>query len=417
MFKKKLYNFFKKFGYEVRKTDKNQFIYNPKSYIDKERRPQGEHLLKNDGYSVFFGYHDKNPFSLDGTKILANRVKESGSSYECECSSEMEVGYFRKENNSFGSGFKKIGHTFTWSWQQGCMLQWNPVKPNSQVYFNTLVNNKHGAVLYDLDSSEIIQKLNLPVYSISPNGDVASSINFRRVAEFRPGYGYKNFSDQSTFEDAPATDGIYLIDLNTNETELVIRIHDLADYSEYGAPQYINHVRFSPDGKHFLFFHIVEGTGGKRIISFYLYNIPEKELTLLESSRTVSHFCWRNSKEILTSEIGKGFTYYFLYNVEEKTKISVPLADIGDIHPMVSPTNQNNVILDTKPDVNRYQHLFLFDLSTSSLEHIHQFKLPGEFKDAVRCDLHPRWDTSGKYVCIDTAEERYRTMTVLRLFE
>lgn len=415
--KKNIYAYFRRYGYELRKSKKNEFLYNPDISKYKLQNQFSEFVLKNEGYSLFFGYHDKTPFSLDGTKILVNRVKEYGTNFDCECTSEMEIGYFRKENNSFAQEFNKISHTFTWSWQQGCMLQWNPLKPNSQIFFNTLVKDKHGSVLYDIDRNEIIKEFDRPVYSISPKGDIATSINFRRVAEFRPGYGYRNFSEEQAFSPVSGTDGIHLIDLNTNKCQLVVSLKDFADFSEYEAPGYINHVRFSPDSKHFLFFHIIEGAGEKRIVSFYVYNIDDKKLTLLEASRRVSHFCWKNNHEIFASEIEGGYTYYFIYNIIDKTKKQVNMPDIGDVHPMISPADQNKLIIDTKPDINRFQHLFLFDLKACRLEHVAKYRLPKGFKNAVRCDLHPRWDHSGKHLSIDTVENRYRIMTILQAIE
>lgn len=411
--KRSLNRLFKRFGFEVRRK-KTSLRFNPERFIKNKKEGVSVSVLTRPDSSVFFGYHDKIPFSADGTKILANSVRKSPAVLENECS-KMELGYFEKGEGVFKSSFRKFAETTTWSWQQGCMLQWNPLRPDGQVYFNTVINNEHGAVLFDIENNKIIKEFERPVYSISPNGDIASSINFRRVAEYRPGYGYRKFSNQNSFKNVPDDDGIFLTDLNTGKSELILSIKELSDYSNHDVPHYINHVRFSPDGKKILFFHIIEGLGNKRIISFYLYDIIQKKLELLEASRSVSHFCWRNENEIFASEIGGGRTLYFLYDLINKKKNEVHMPDIGDVHPMFSPADTDSLIVDTKPDIKKDQHLFTFDLNKGILAHLGKFRLPDEFKHAVRCDLHPRWDRKGHYISIDTVDKNKRTMTVLEI--
>lgn len=411
--KRSIRRLFGRLGIEVRKK-KASLKFSPELFVKNARTDVSITVLTHQNHSVFFGYHDKTPFSLNGTKILANSVEKPATVLENECS-KMELGYFEKKDGAFQPNFKKISETSLWSWQQGCMLQWNPLYPDSQVYFNTLVDNKHGSVLFDVEQEKVIREFRRPIYSISPKGNIASSINFRRVAEYRPGYGYKKFSEQKIFPNVPDDDGIFLIDLETNKSELVLSIKELADYSNHEVPHYINHVRFSPDGERFLFFHIAEGVGDKRIISFYLYDINKKKLELLEASRSVSHFCWRNETEIFTSEIGGGKAHFFLYDLKTKTKKEVELPDIGDIHPMFLSADPDRLILDTKPDVNRDQHLFMFNFRENKLEHLGKYEIPKGYEDAVRCDLHPRWDRQGEFVSIDTVHNHLRSMTLVQL--
>lgn len=411
--KKTLNRFLKRFGFEFRRK-KASLKFNPKLFVKNKKKYLSKTVLTLPNSSVFFGYHDKTPFSSDGCKILANIVKESPTKLNSECGN-MQLGFFEKKNGSFQSDFNKFAETTTWSWQQGCMLQWNPNHPNEQVYFNTVVNNQHGAVLFDIENDKVIREFDLPIYSISPKGDIASSLNFRRIAEFRPGYGYRKYSNHSSFENIPDDDGIFLIDLNTGKSELIINIKELSDFTNYSAPHYINHVRFSPDGEKILFFHIVEETENQRIISFYLYDISKKKLILLEASSVVSHFCWRNEKEVFTSEIGGNENGYFLYDLINKSKKEVTLINIGDLHPMFSPADPYQLIIDTKPDIHRNQHLFTFNMNNNCLQHIGKFQLPKKFKGPVRCDLHPRWDREGKYVSVDTVHKDLRSMTILQL--
>ena len=53
---------------------------------------------------IFFGYHDKTPFSGDDSKILSMSFKHNDTSPHMECK-EIDLGYF---HNSHGNNFVKF---------------------------------------------------------------------------------------------------------------------------------------------------------------------------------------------------------------------------------------------------------------------------------------------------------------------
>src|SRR5690554_6646227 len=128
--------------------------------------------LTNKNEAVFFGYHDKTPFSANGKYLLANSVSADDKTINSECTL-MKLGYFKVQESNYQNKFIQFSETKTWSWQQGAMLQWNPEKPNSQIIYNDLVNGQYGAKVFDLEKNEIIKSYNAPIYSISPNGKFA----------------------------------------------------------------------------------------------------------------------------------------------------------------------------------------------------------------------------------------------------
>jgi hypothetical protein len=106
--------------------------------------------LHDTRFSVFFGYHDKTPFSGDNTKLLANQVGASDKFLESE-GQEMKIGFYDLSSEKEQSDkFNFIDTTTTWSWQQGCMLQWNPKKPNDEIVYNKMIDGKYGAVFFSL---------------------------------------------------------------------------------------------------------------------------------------------------------------------------------------------------------------------------------------------------------------------------
>ncbi len=75
-----------------------------------------KHLSQPNG-GLFFGYHDKTPFSRDGGKVLAMFASVDQTNPAAECT-PIQLGYFQKDSNgSFGNEFTLFASTSTWCWQ------------------------------------------------------------------------------------------------------------------------------------------------------------------------------------------------------------------------------------------------------------------------------------------------------------
>ena len=379
----------------------------------KNRVTVDQQKLELSGRSVFFGYHDKTPFSSDDSKILAHVVEGNGT-FPASEAIKLKTGYFEKgSDGKFDNRFIEIGESNTWSWQQGSMLQWDPLAPNERVYYNCMVNGDHGALHVDIKKNEIIRTIPYPIYSIDPAGRYASSINFRRLGMIKPAYGYVNDPNKKPEESAPKEDGLWLIDLQDLKREKIVSLDDLAKFTGKNHYQFINHSTFSPDGKALVFFHVFENLTGDRSIRFYLYDVESSERTLLEAEDNVSHYCWRDENEIFTAENHLVHTGYYKYDLKNLSKTKVDLMNVGDVHPMFHPSNKNLLLADTRPDKKGFQHLLIYDLDQGKVDYLDRFFLPKEFEHDRRCDLHPRWSRSGKWISIDTAETGKRSMTIL----
>src|SRR5690606_20865218 len=120
--------------------------------LGAERPPRKVWSLSDGGRPTFFGYHDKTPFSADGTKILATSVTASDTRPESECS-DMRIGYFRHDPETCEpiGDFVPLATTTTWCWQQGCMLQWDPANADRWILFNALVDGRYGAIRFDVE--------------------------------------------------------------------------------------------------------------------------------------------------------------------------------------------------------------------------------------------------------------------------
>jgi hypothetical protein len=78
--------------------------------------------------------------------------------------------------------------------------------------------------------------------------------------------------DHTENEYAPKDDGLFLMDIETGETNLLISLYELAkEVDQLKYEHYINHISFSPDGASLVFFHIwMDMNNKKKPDLFYL---------------------------------------------------------------------------------------------------------------------------------------------------
>lgn len=374
-------------------------------------------VLSDGQNPTFFGYHDKTPFSLDGSKILAMSITASDTKPESECT-PMKIGYFRKaKDGEFENAFIPFAETTTWCFQQGCMLQWHPLEPDRHVFFNALVNEDYGSKVVDAETGEEMRTYPHPIYSLDPTGKLASTLNFSRLGRLRPGYGYPLLPDKTQKLNAPQDDGLYVFDLETGERRFLVSLADLAkDAGDQDSQHYVNHATFSPDGKRIVFFHLwaKEGDQGRglRVCEVDANSAKWREI---ESDRIVSHYCWRDAHTFLaTTREKSGKWHYALYDLLANNRIDLDLPFGSDGHPMFHPTDKNIIVTDTYPDRRRDQHLCVVDLKTSKNTEIAMLYSPFAYRGQVRCDLHPRWDREGRFVVVDTTSVVKRKIAIVR---
>jgi len=205
----------------------------------------------------WFGYYDKLQFSPDDRYVLGMETKIDGRTPQADDS--IGVGMIDTE---LGDRWIEFGTSTAWGWQQGCMLQWRPPDSN-EVLWNDREDGPEGSrfVTRVLDVVTGAQRaLPRPIYALSPDGQWAIGADFSRIQRLRPGYGYQGIPDPYADQRAPRDGGIYRMDLDTGESELIVSIAEVAaisyereDLSE--ATHYFNHLLVSPTGDRLIFLH------------------------------------------------------------------------------------------------------------------------------------------------------------------
>ena len=358
---------------------------------------------------VFFGYYDKTPFSHDNKYILAMLAPLNTRSPHPE--DQLMVGYFEITTGLF----HPIDQTSTWCWQQGCRLQWLP--ENELIIFNKIVNSAYGSIVWNITSEEVVREYETPVYDIENRGLWALSLNFSRLHRLRPGYGYVCFPDRTAGALSPIDDGVWRLNLLTGKTECILNLDSLARLEPWPsmekAEHYVNHLAFNPSGDRFMFLHLWVHKG-QRYSRLITSDLNGRNLHLLTNKGKVSHYTWKSDRELLVTIYDKKGVLYWLLNDSSGHRIITGEGLLDrDGHPSYSPDGRL-LLTDTYPDKYAEQLLLLYTPQGELVE-LGRFFSPPRFRGEVKCDLHPRWDRTGRYICFDSAHEGSRALYMIDL--
>ncbi|WP_340112519.1 hypothetical protein [Maribellus mangrovi] len=398
-------------------------------------------------WNYFFGYYDKSPWNKDETKVLAHRSKlltnfpDSGET--------VEMGYIKLADGQF----VKMGETQSWNWQQGTQLQWlNQNENGEEIIFNDFNGNKERSKIVNPASGK--EKIvDSSIYTIAANGKVALTLNYGRLYQNRKDYGYACAIDSWSDIDKPEQDGIYSVDIEKNTKKLILSIKEIAEYKENNLGLYtkhwVNHMMFNPSGTRFCFLHRFQRPDGIIYSRFFTANSNGKNLRLIFEGM-ISHYSWKNDSTILAwagkrkllgqGESGKkdllrplkkiikpiyyalgkprflmqkimGDSYYLIQDVESENNAErIAFGKlISDGHCTIS-SDKKWILTDGYTDRNNKLPLYLYNMETEALFEIGRYKTPKELDGEVRVDLHPRFNSSGDKVIIDSAMNGKRDM-------
>ena len=351
----------------------------------------------------WFGYYDKLEFDPSGRYVLGMEVDFEGRSPRPD--DVIRIGMVDLED---GDRWIELGESRAWCWQQGCMLQWIPGS-ESEVIWNDREGDRFVSHILDIRTGEK-QTLPMPIYTLTPDGLIAATTDFRRINDMRPGYGYAGIPDPNADVLAPADTGIWGVDLETGEYELIVALAEIArvpyphgDLSE--AKHYFNHLLISPDGSRVEFLHrwrFGEGGFHTRMLTSDLDGF---DVRMVDDSGHTSHFIWRDPGHLLmfTNLPPRGPRFYLF---DERTgQAEVALDDEHNGHCSYLPGGEW-ILNDTYPiGEERIQHLYLYHVATDRRVPLGSFPTAPEYTGEWRCDLHPRFSRDGRKVVIDSTHE------------
>jgi len=350
----------------------------------------------------WFGYYDKHQFDPTNRYVLSMEADFEGRQPVAE--DEIRIGTVDIEN---GDTWKQIGTTSAWCWQQGCMLQWIPESP-CEVIWNVRTSDGYGARIYDTSTGES-RDLGRAIYTLAPDGKTAIGTDFRRIDHMRPGYGYAGFPDPNFETLAPEDVGIYTVDIESGDSDLIVSIAEVAAlpyrHGDLGeAKHYFNHLLFNTDGTRFIFLHRWRfGEGGFQT-RMMTANADGSDLHVVDDYGKMSHFIWRDPETITAWSWQPSHENAFYVHKDRTDEVTVIAKDKMTLNGHNTYLSDTDWILnDCYPQGDRRsQTLYLYHVPTDRRIDLGEFEAPEGYTGELRCDLHPRSSRDGRLITIDS---------------
>jgi hypothetical protein len=317
--------------------------------------------------------------------------------------------------------FIKLTKTTAWNLQQGCMAHWLATNPDSVIIYNDMRHGRYVSVILNVLSHRELKVLPYPIAAVSPDGKEAVYINFSRLRITRTDYGYAGGGqDAQPNLQFPDNDGIFLMNLKTGATKLLVSLAQLqsqvpAIKSSAGI-EYIGHTLFSK--------------GGTKIF-FLARAVPEWNTTAFTVNKDGSglrrcfpddwggsHFDWLNDKQLLvTAMYNAKQNSHILFTVGKKDYRKLGSGKLDyDGHGTFSPDGKW-MVTDTYPATNREQSIYLLNMKTDSVITLGRYIEPPAFKDGWRADIHCRWSPKGDLIGFNSTHFGSRQVYVMKVSE
>lgn len=372
-------------------------------------------ISPEDGAEYFFGYYDKLPWNSTGRYMLCMRAKNTWS--EPDPTSMVDILLIDTED---GNRVRRLAETKTWNVQQGCMAQWLGPDFDKIIIYNTLKDDRYCSVVMNTETMQE-RLLPLPVYTVSADGRTALSLDFSRLHNLRPGYGYAALPEATKGVALPDTTCIWKMNIDTGEVTDLLKYTDFASFlprpemKEIGSVHKVNHLMISPNGKRFMVLYRWF-CGQRKYTRLITCNMDGSDMYLLSDDDMVSHCYWKNDDEIIAFERKKdgGNGYYLMKDKSLEYAHIWPNLN-NDGHPSYCPTDNNLVVLDTYPNRARIQEVKIARDDCNEVKTIAKVFAPFKYDNDTRCDLHPRWSRDGKKICFDSVFEGHRGLYVVKV--
>ena len=373
-------------------------------------------------HEYFFGYYDKSPWDITDRYMLCMRANDTWSDVSPRETADILIIDTEKEVND-PNRTKKIAETRAWNVQQACMLQWLGPDFSSRILYNDYRNGQYCAVILTLAKMEE-KVISMPVYTVSNDGKIALTLDFSRLYNLRPGYGYYNVPEKTKGIELPDTTAVWKIDLETGEITDLLSYTDFANFQpryemqEKGSVHKVNHLMLSPSGKRFMVLYRWFN-GQRKYTRLITCNIDGTDMDVLSDDDMVSHCYWKNNSSILAFENKKktGPGYYLMKDKTDKYIHCWPQFS-NDGHPSYSPDG-SLIVTDSYPNRARIASINIMSGNERKKENTTIVKVfaPFKYDNDTRCDLHPRWNHTGDKICFDSIFEGHRGLYVVDVAE
>lgn len=359
----------------------------------------------------FFGYYGISPWNKSERSMLCLEVNQQDAMpVKGETAKIVLI-------DTISNKLHTIAETKAWNYQQGAMMHWNPLNPEDEIYFNDNIDHQIVTRKYNIQSGNE-QILTRPVNGLSHNGKYALSLDFGRLGRLRGVVGYSGIEDLSANDPAPENGGIWLMNMQTGESKLIVNYRQVYDLLENrgaklnGAHLWFNHVVFNKSDNRFFF---LARTRKPWETGMFTANLDGSDLfEAIPYGNGVSHFDWQDDKNIVATFIDrsqghKSKSHYLFTDGEQKYKLLGEGNLNFDGHCVFDPHGEW-IATDHKTTVDGqyFQSLNIYNVKTEVLKTLFTHNLNEKmfYKGDLRVDFHPRWNHSGDIICFDSIDQQ-----------
>lgn len=357
------------------------------------------HIRDKNNPEIFYGYYDRSPEN-DG-KILFHEMQ----------SDEKSVRIIVE--NIINGEEKVIAQTPAFNWQMGARAIWID---EDTISYNDFDGEKYVCRWFSLSKNHIVKAFNKPLQDYK-GGDFFLGVNYQRLRSYAKEYAYYCLPEMTKSEyDDYEHDGIWKVDVNTGEINLLLSIAEILKYEHIDrfdkGKHFLNHIMMSPDGSSFIFIHryYVNGVRYDRLM-FYDF----KQLKVLMNERIQSHYCWLDDTNIFGYGEYEGKRSFNAINV--KTGVVTKHEKLTAKHPRDGhPTVYEDwIVIDDYPNLSRMQPMIAYNYKTKEIKWLGEFYHDLKHKEYNRCDLHPRFSKDGSRIYLDTIYSGKRELVMLNV--
>ncbi|MFI3297658.1 MAG: hypothetical protein R3Y59_08550 [bacterium] len=355
-----------------------------------------------------FGFHDIVAFNQSGEKLLsleADVINRPPLPAE-----QFGVGY----SNWQSQEYVNLGYTNAMNYPQGARQQW---LDNDKFIVNNQVGNGWGADIYDVSCQKKLGSIESTCHCVTSDSKYAFGINYSRLHRLG-GYGYIGLDDKTVSDAIPTTDGIFITEIATNQTKLLVSIAQVAACEksssvDNGSHHYVTHLVLNPSNKRLAFLHRVFLPDGGLRTRLMTVGTNGEELRCMASG-FLSHFDWKDDdaifiwgrtgggvdalrsnplfsnplvapilgvakgimRKIMKKSSAMSMSFMLITDDESRSlsKIDTNIIE-QDGHPMFCPTDRNLIINDTYPKSDGCRTLFFYEFDKNIRQDIGEFRM------------------------------------------
>lgn len=359
------------------------------------------------GEQWFFGYYDNQAFSPDDRRHLAHRVPFRDRLQQPADEAELAVIDLETRTPAV------FGRTKAWNFQQGSMLQWVGTRPQTVFHNAATAAGEYRGVVRDLRRQRA-REVPLALADLSNDGRRGLAINFDRVFDFRPGYGYCQKRDPWFDRRHAPEDGVWLVDTTHGRVRQVLTMQRIWEAMAHAFPGgdakiCVNHITFNPAADRFVLLarNFPEGEARRWITTVFVSDLRGRLSAPLVDAGMASHYWWSSDTTLVFFMVGGAGNQLYEVDVETGEQTVIDAAFFPkDGHCSTSPDGQW-LLYDSYPRQG-YRYLYLYSLGQKrGITLGGLLDLPVPVID-IRCDLHPRWNRRGTGISFDGTFEGFR---------